>query len=666
MRKNLPVTKIEYPIGDDVLIVSKTDTKGRLTYFNETFIEVSGFSHAELIEQPHNIVRHPDMPPEAFDNLWITLKEGKPWAGAVKNRRKNGDFYWVLASATPIWENGQLTGYMSVRSKLPADLREQAEQVYALLREGHAQGYRLDAGVIRRRSIFDYLGFFTNALKARLITLISVQSFFMIALGLLAGLGAPKRQFDFATGILLAVLLVGLMLGGMLGFQTIRAVGRPLERLNEAMAKIAKGFFNNRVIVERDDEIGTVLRDVQALQAKLGFEVEERRDRARIAELEKSRALQEMADTVERETQVAVGDVSGRMEKMADNAASMSDSAATVGANSGSVAAAAEQALANAETLTQAATQLNSSITEIAGQINSSRAATIEAVSTSKKAQTTIGKLSDAAGKVGAVTNLISEIASQTNLLALNATIEAARAGDAGRGFAVVASEVKSLAEQTAKATSEIAQQISEIQDATRDSVSSISAIGDVIQNVETFSTQIAAAMEEQSAVTREISRTVEESSRAAREVATQIVKVSNEAAEAGRRATQIRDGSVEIASRVSGLQSTLIRVVRTSTAEANRRISARINVQRQGTLQAGGRSHRIMTRNLSESGAIMIDAVPGVVAGELVVLVLEGLGAGLDGSVVRNNQSGMLIKLKLNETAAKLVKDLMSSQRAA
>ena len=106
MRTNLPVTTVEYPIHDDTLIVSKTDTKGRLKYFNDQFVAASGFTEAELIGQPHNIIRHPDMPTEAFEDLWTTLKMGKPWAGAVKNRRKNGDFYWVFASATPIWENG--------------------------------------------------------------------------------------------------------------------------------------------------------------------------------------------------------------------------------------------------------------------------------------------------------------------------------------------------------------------------------------------------------------------------------------------------------------------------------------------------------------------------------------------------------------------------------
>ena len=139
MRTNLPVTNVEYPIHDHTLIVSKTDTKGKLTYFNEQFVDASGFTDAELMGQPHNIIRHPDMPPEAFEDLWTTLKAGKPWAGAVKNRRKNGDFYWVLASATPTWDNGQITGYMSIRSKLSAELRAEAEHVYALLRAKKAQ-----------------------------------------------------------------------------------------------------------------------------------------------------------------------------------------------------------------------------------------------------------------------------------------------------------------------------------------------------------------------------------------------------------------------------------------------------------------------------------------------------------------------------------------------
>jgi aerotaxis receptor len=184
MRANLPVTTVEYPITDDAIIVSKTDLKGKLTYFNAAFVAASGFTEAELIGQPHNIIRHPDMPPEAFANLWETLKAGKPWAGAVKNRRKNGDFYWVLATASPIRENGQITGYTSIRTRLAADQRAEAEKVYQLLREKQAQNYRISAGIIRRRSIFDRLSFFTGTLKSRLTTLVCALGVFMLAAAL--------------------------------------------------------------------------------------------------------------------------------------------------------------------------------------------------------------------------------------------------------------------------------------------------------------------------------------------------------------------------------------------------------------------------------------------------------------------------------------------------
>src|SRR5574343_303259 len=119
MRTNFPVTTVEQHLRDDTLIVSKTDLKGRITYINRDFLEISGFTEVELIGEPHNLVRHPDMPPEAFEDLWRDIKAGRPWTGFVKNRCKNGDYYWVLANATPIMENGQIVGYMSVRRKAP-------------------------------------------------------------------------------------------------------------------------------------------------------------------------------------------------------------------------------------------------------------------------------------------------------------------------------------------------------------------------------------------------------------------------------------------------------------------------------------------------------------------------------------------------------------------
>ncbi|MEW6164170.1 MAG: methyl-accepting chemotaxis protein [Pseudomonadota bacterium] len=146
MRTNLPVTENEVQLTDSTLIVSKTDLKGRITYVNKDFLDISGFTEKELIGEPHNIVRHPDMPAEAFEDLWRTLKAGRPWTGYVKNRCKNGDFYWVLANATPIWENGQITGYLSVRRRATQEMIDAHEAVYRRFREKKQGGLRIEFG----------------------------------------------------------------------------------------------------------------------------------------------------------------------------------------------------------------------------------------------------------------------------------------------------------------------------------------------------------------------------------------------------------------------------------------------------------------------------------------------------------------------------------------
>jgi methyl-accepting chemotaxis protein len=146
MRTNLPVTSNEIQLSDKTLIVSKTDLKGRITYINKDFLDISGFTEAELMGQPHNVVRHPDMPVEAFDDLWRDLKAGRPWVGYVKNRCKNGDFYWVEAHAAPVWEGNQVVGYMSVRRKPARDKVEAADKVYRQLKDGKAGGIRVQHG----------------------------------------------------------------------------------------------------------------------------------------------------------------------------------------------------------------------------------------------------------------------------------------------------------------------------------------------------------------------------------------------------------------------------------------------------------------------------------------------------------------------------------------
>ncbi|WP_305798477.1 methyl-accepting chemotaxis protein [Uliginosibacterium sp. TH139] len=159
MKVNLPVTDHEVQYEDDTLIVSKTDLKGHITFVNRDFIKISGFTEEELIGKPHNMVRHPDMPPAAFEDFWKTLKAGKPWVGLVKNRCKNGDFYWVEANATPVFESGQVVGYLSVRVKPSRQRVEEADVLYRAMREGRARNVAIREGRVVKTGLWQRLNF---------------------------------------------------------------------------------------------------------------------------------------------------------------------------------------------------------------------------------------------------------------------------------------------------------------------------------------------------------------------------------------------------------------------------------------------------------------------------------------------------------------------------
>ncbi len=177
MRMNMPVTNVEIPLTPSTLIVSKTDLKGQITYINRDFLEISGFTEAELIGQPHNIVRHPDMPPEAYVDMWGCLKAGRPWIGMVKNRCKNGDYYWVEAHATPLIENGQTVGYMSVRKMPTRSQVDAAEQAYRLFREKKQGNLKIEFGNAVADNLLRKLNFLRSmSIKGRLSFVIAMLS----------------------------------------------------------------------------------------------------------------------------------------------------------------------------------------------------------------------------------------------------------------------------------------------------------------------------------------------------------------------------------------------------------------------------------------------------------------------------------------------------------
>ena len=344
--------------------------------------------------------------------------------------------------------------------------------------------------------------------------------------------------------ILCALIAAGLIVGCGVVFVMARSITRPIDALSGVMAALASGNTAVEVLgCDRRDEIGGMAAAVQVFKDNM---IEADRLRAEQAEIEQRAAERRKADMrrLADEFQAAVGEivntVSSASTELEAAATSLTKTAENTQNLSATVAAASEEASTNVQTVASAAEELSSSVHEIARQVHESSQIAHEAVHQAEKTDARINELSQAAGRIGDVVNLISAVAQQTNLLALNATIEAARAGEAGKGFAVVAQEVKALAAQTAKATDEIGAQIASMQAATQDSVAAIKDISGTINRISEIASSIAAAVEEQGAATQEISRNVQEAASGTTQVATNITDVNHGAAETGSASAQV------------------------------------------------------------------------------------------------------------------------------
>ncbi|MEQ1515476.1 MAG: Tar ligand binding domain-containing protein, partial [Usitatibacteraceae bacterium] len=214
MRLNMPVTQREVELKDGETIVSKTNTKGVITYCNQTFLDISGFSQEEVMGKPHNLVRHPDMPPAAFEDFWNTLKSGRPWSGMVKNRCKNGDHYWVYAEASPVYEDGTVTGYLSVRFKPARSEIDAADTLYRSMREQAGNGVAIRGGQLVRAGTIAGLvrRFTTMSIKSRLAMLAG-----MMSLMLASGAGVGLYGINSANEAALHIYEDGVLPIGQLG-----------------------------------------------------------------------------------------------------------------------------------------------------------------------------------------------------------------------------------------------------------------------------------------------------------------------------------------------------------------------------------------------------------------------------------------------------------------
>jgi len=277
MKVNMPITDNELIFDASQQIVSRTDLQGKITYINQDFIEISGFSEEELIGKDHNIVRHPDMPSRAFKNLWVAINKDKPWVGMVKNRCKNGDYYWVEAHVTPVRENGKVIGHMSVRKKPERSQVDEAEALYASMRN---DSYK--PSLLRRLT---HLNIFTRMrlIPKLLFPVVTITFMFMafIFAGIDLSANGNSLAFDssniFTTKFFLLSGGMSAALALIISLFLSNCVNKPIRQCIAIMNNMAEGKYNDAINIKRSDEAGDLLRALKSMQIKQGFDVDNAR-----------------------------------------------------------------------------------------------------------------------------------------------------------------------------------------------------------------------------------------------------------------------------------------------------------------------------------------------------------------------------------------------------
>lgn len=497
---SVALTGTERVMKDGSALVTMTDLKGRITYANKDFCEISGMSAEELLGKPHNIIRNPDMPRSAFQDFWDTIQKGDPWNGVVKNRASNGDHYFVDANVAPRIEGGQVVGYTSVRRK---PRREQVERAAALYGD-----------VLAGRRSFPWTARRTLNIRARLIGAAILSAAYVVILEGLHLAGFDGRWVFWSNlGLGAAIFSFNIYL--------LRVILRPLRHAVDLARRISAGDLTATIQHNRHDEVGELQKSLLNMLINIASVI------ARIRE-----STHQLAASAQ-DLRTASQSISAGSQQSSQQ--------------SQIIAASATQMNQNMQVISSSAEEMSISIGEVARKAADAARIASEANHAASETDSVVKALGANASDVGKVIETIAAIAAQTNLLALNAAIEAAGAGEAGKGFAVVAQEVKELARQSAAASEEIKEKIRAIQQSAQTAAGAIQKISGVIAQINEINGAIASAVEEQSIVTREIASNVAQSSAGSREVALNIEGIATASRSGAQDAERASNMAVEL-----------------------------------------------------------------------------------------------------------------------